>query len=868
MIRESLFYPEGLVQKARQNTSQFEWARQVHNRMVQEAEPWMRFSDDELWGLMFGNTLKRSWMVWSNGHCPACEEGVPMYNWQIDAINLPWKLRCPHCAEIFPKNDFYAFYQSGLDDNGIFDAELADRSLLFHADHPDPNDPLHRFGVDDGNGYRADGNIWWFVATYLIYGQWKQVVKGGICKLADAYTVTGDVMYAHKAGVMLDRVADLYPTFDFEREGVLYEKPAAAGYVSTWHDACEEARELFMAYDQVRDVLVQDQALANFLQEKAEQYQIEVSKRRPEDVMHNIEMRLVRDTIDHADKIRSNYPRQEIALIVAHTVLDWPNNRDLVMALIDEMVATSTAVDGVTGEKGLAGYASGVIQSLAQFLETFERVENGFLDEMLTRHPNLKQTYRFHLDTWYQQQYYPRVGDTGVFAQKTLQYVGVGFAKDIRLLPSMYSFLWRMYERTDDVGYVQALYRANASGVDGLPYDLFVDHPEDFQKAVQQVIDQNGTVIDNKSTNKADWHLALLRSGKGDSERLLWLDYDTGGRHGHADALNVGLFAKGLDLMPDFGYPPVHRGGWSGDLFDWYLCTAAHNTVVVDGKTQEKPVDGVASIWGVGKCFRTVRASCEGVYNIEKYARTLMMVDVSDSDSYVLDVFDVMGGCDHAKFMHSQFANVVTMGLTLEADDDYGYATQMRNFKCDLNPEMGWSVDWQVVDHYGYLKEGQDVHVRYTDMTTNAQAHLAEGWVALGFDNNDEAHIPRLMVRRQGEENLASTFVGVIEPYEGEPLIASVQRLPLMTPIGVEASDNWVAVEATLADGRRDLLIALCGADDAALVAWDLDLVGTMCWVRKDIAGNVTHVTLYGESVRVGDVVVKGENGFVEKCYI
>jgi hypothetical protein len=65
-----------------------------------------------------------------------------------------------------------------------------------------------------------------------------------ICKLANAYTVTGDRVYAHKAGMMLDRVADLYPTFDFKEEGVLYEKPAAAGYVSTWHDACEEVREL------------------------------------------------------------------------------------------------------------------------------------------------------------------------------------------------------------------------------------------------------------------------------------------------------------------------------------------------------------------------------------------------------------------------------------------------------------------------------------------------------------------------------------------------------------------------------------------------------------------------------------------------
>ena len=30
----------------------------------------------------------------------------------------------------------------------VFDPKLADRSLLFNAEHPDPNHPLHKFGVE------------------------------------------------------------------------------------------------------------------------------------------------------------------------------------------------------------------------------------------------------------------------------------------------------------------------------------------------------------------------------------------------------------------------------------------------------------------------------------------------------------------------------------------------------------------------------------------------------------------------------------------------------------------------------------------------------------------------------------------------
>ena len=873
MNKTSLFYPDNLVQKARDNIAQYPWAKEIRDRIVLEAEPWTRFSDEELWGLMFGNTLKRSWMVWSNGHCPVCKTDVPMYNWEIDALNRPWKVRCPHCAEDFPKNDFHAFYQSGLDAQGIFDTELADRSLLCNAEHLDPDHPDHLFGVDDGEGFRADGKIWWFVGTYLIYGQWKQVVHGGIRKLADAYTVTSDSPYAHKAGILLDRVADLYPTFDFKREGVLYEKAAAAGYVSTWHDACEEARELILAYDQVRDAIFEDHDLADFLQEKSEQYTIGISKSSPVEVMRNIETRILQDTLENADKIRSNYPRQEIALITCHTVLGWPENRARVLELVDDMVETATAVNGVTGEKGLAGYASGVIQSLAQFLEGFSRIDPDFLNDMLQRHPNLRQTYRFHLDTLCLQQYYPRIGDTGAFVQKTDQYAGVRFSKHSGLLPSMYKFLWRLYERTGDVAYVQALYRANDNVVDGLPHDLFAEDYEKFQQSVQKIISTEGSEIRNVSVNKEDWHLALLRSGQSEQERVVWLDYDTGGRHGHLDGLNLGLFAKGLDLMPDFGYPPVHRGGWEGDFFNWYLNTASHNTVVVDGANQKKPIDGVTTLWASGDCFRAVRASCEDVYEIHRYERTGVVIDVSDCDSYVLDLFRVAGGTDHAKFMHSHFGRVITNGLSLRPGDVYGHRTQMRNFQCDLVPEPGWWVDWQVEDRYGYLAVEKDVHLRYTDLTTDAQAHIAEGWVALGFDNNDEAWIPRVMVRRQAEQgDLVSTFVGVYEPYEGTSLIADICRLPLVTESGELCPDTCAAVEVRLVDGRRDLLVSIDNAqvlsDSVVQETWGLRVRGDLCWVRKGAAGDIERIVLCnGSNLHIDNIDLVGETPFSEVLF-
>lgn len=150
---QSTFYPAEVLQRLRVNVARDDWAKSVERDVRAAAQPWREMGNEELWVLMFGPAIPRSWMVWSNGHCPACKESVPMYNWQMDGLRRPWKTWCPHCDEEFPKNDFAAFYRSGLDPRGVFDPSRADRSLLFNAQHPDPDHPRHRFGVDDGEGY-------------------------------------------------------------------------------------------------------------------------------------------------------------------------------------------------------------------------------------------------------------------------------------------------------------------------------------------------------------------------------------------------------------------------------------------------------------------------------------------------------------------------------------------------------------------------------------------------------------------------------------------------------------------------------------------------------------------------------------------
>ncbi|MBD3384994.1 hypothetical protein GF407_08710 [candidate division KSB1 bacterium] len=892
--QQSVFWNRDIMETALRNCEDDAHAASIQRQCIELAEPWKTISDDSLWSMMFGPNISRSWMVWSDGFCPNCQESVTMYHWKIEPERHPWKVQCPHCNELFPKNDFYAFYKTGLDSSGVFDPDLADRSLLFNVSHPDSADPLHRYGVDDGEGFFDGKHRWRFIGAYLVYGQWKHLILQGIRRLSAAYAITGDPLYAHKAAILLDRIADLYPSFDYRTQGYTYEQqnPVSGwGYVSVWHDACEETRELILAYDMIFDAIKQDSALVHFLSEKARQYHLS-NKESFADIQKNIENGILIEVLKNRHKIVSNFPRREAALILTKTILGWPHAKDRVMTEIDQMLSRATVADGLSGEKGLAGYARITPTTLVQLLSVFSRLEGDFIETLFERVPELYQTFRFHIDLWFNQEYYPKIGDTGSIAEKTTTYAGADFYENsidqsnrVYAFTSPYSLFWRIYQITGDADFVKIMYRANNHSVGGLPYDILKTNSQRFQQNVQAVIDSAGTAIATASVNKEKWCVAMMKSGQGGNARAIWLDYDIGGNHCHADGMNIGLFAEGLDLLPGFGYPPVQFGGWTSPRAIWYRKTAAHNTVVIDGNDQmiktgvnlltdlEKLLQplkrhkaGKTELWGLGKTVQAIRVSGSNLWEENKpdqYERTLVLVDVSKTAAYVFDLFRVIGGRDHAKFMHGYFGDLKTEGLSREKMEPYGHETLMSEFYGDPHAEPGWRADWQVEDNYGYLSENQNVGLGYIDLTPDAEAAQAKTWVAFGFKGG-ETHIPSLIIRRRSDvAPLRSAFTGIIEPYNGEPAIKAARRLPLLTADGTPYGEMNVAVVVALRDGRKDYIAAMdvqnAGGDspafgNASLLRFEeFETDAELFWGRKNKDQSLERVVICnGSYVKTG----------------
>ena len=176
------------------------------------------------------------------------------------------------------------------------------------------------------------------------------------------------------------------------------------------------------AYDKVFDGIKDDAALVTFLRgknpNKLNFAGIQKEYRGPLTARHPLE---------HPINIRTNYPGTERAQTLIRTVLEWPGNRGQLREELDAITRKAVAVDGVSGEKGLASYGSIAPRDLAEILGEYARLDEGLIPEMLQRNPKLRSTYRFHFDTWINHEYYPNSGDAGAFTKKQASYAGLVF---------------------------------------------------------------------------------------------------------------------------------------------------------------------------------------------------------------------------------------------------------------------------------------------------------------------------------------------------------------------------------------------------------------------------------------------------------
>lgn len=848
------YYSAERVANLRANVERYDWARAQRDAVVTRAEPWVAMSDEELWRLIPCQSLPRAIDVTMTrtpeGNvrlgCLVCGDEIfkhGNYPYRIDHFRQPWKLTCPSCGAVFPTNDFGAFYESAIDEHGCFDASKGDRSLLYNTEHPDPNDPLHTFGVDDGWGYvDADGHEYRFIAYYT-WQLWRQIYRI-LGSLAEAYLYTGEQVYAHKAGVMLDRIADVYPAMDWapyaERGWFHSDGGSGRGKIEgrIWETGV--IRNFARYYDMVADGLDDDPELLTFLASMAQQYELPGSKGTVEDLYRNIEEGILRTGAEAiiSRQILGNQGMHQSAM--AHLAMAFGRDPEMSQWLDWIFAPNGGAIPGVivgqvdrdgVGAEGSPSYSLGWASNIGHLADVLAEFTPYDRHDIYRDYPPFAKTFTAGYNLVVLGLSTPNIGDCGA----------TGTMGKVAAAPD---FIARGYRFLRDPEIAVAAYRANGNSGAGLQRNIFDADPEAIGREIEEIGAAAGPEGDDGGFNRAGYGLMSLERGTGAEGTALWMYYGRSFGHGHADRLNVGLYAYGLKLEPDLGYPEFATS-WP-KRNEWTDNTISHNTVIVDRSRQETNWGGHPIFFKTLPGLSAGEVHSEDVYpQCDTYARTIALVGVGDKgEAYGLDIFRVRGGSEHLLSFHATPGDPEVTGLQLEEQGGGTYAgvdvpfgarqskevplgfSWLYDVARDAAPPARWSVDWHVPDGYRGASAADNIHLRYHNLTPLTDVALAHGDPPQNKAGNPR-RLRYVLARRAGDEGLTSTFVSVHEPWRAEPLIRSVERLDAgIDSEGFEA----VAVRIELADGATDYLVSCRGTEPVS--AGDLRWAGRLGFIR------------------------------------
>ncbi len=845
------------------NVEKFDWAANEQKNAIAAAERWLNVSDEELWALVTSQELPRA-SITNEGvlykanqpGCPNCGPEALKHGsrwWKHDTANAPWKLKCPNCGELYPKNDFYAFYKTALDEHGMFRRNLGDRSLLFNAEHPDPDDPLHKLYVDDGYGMVDEkGNVHHIIASYCQWAQWRGTIYPALAVLARAYTLTGEPKYAHKCAVLLDRIADVYPEMNFRPLHDLGFQHSQGGTGQGRIEGC--IWETFVAqrfahcYDLIYDGIQNDESLLNFCSQQAKNYQLG-DKTTIAAICRHIEDNLLMEALKSCrdGRIRGNVGMTHTSLAtsaialdradVTEEWLDWlfdprfPGEYSNHKSPVSWVLIEGLDRDGMGGECGGYGFIwTGRMQELAQILSSYPDYTK---HDVVADYPKLKQTFFIEPRLNCLDAVVPNIGDSGATGTWGRRGRASTFAQGYKLYrdPRLATIAWR--EVKGNIGRLR------------LTDDIFEADPEALGKEIAAVA--KGEEYGLNSDHTGRYGQAVLQTDSPIDGRAVWIHYGYAKGHSHADCLNIGLFAENIAMMPELGYPE-YTGSWP-KRGAWTSNTISHNTLQVNNSRSAYSPGGKITLFAVQPPLRTIEVSSLTAYaNIQTYRRTVALVDVTDTNSYVLDVFRARGGNSHRLSYHGASETATVAGIApvkqaggtfagpdipfakLDGDDAAFYKASGFTYLYDVERSQAvdtyYTVDWNCEDLRGRIKPGKQPHLRIHALTPCDEVALCSGEPPQNKSGNPR-RLRYLIQSRRGED-LASQFVTVLEPYDTNPFINQVHKLPVEHNAD---PDSVTAVAVDLADGTTDILIN-CEQPTRVKVEGEIEFDGQIGMIR------------------------------------
>ncbi|MBW7452562.1 heparinase II/III family protein [Paenibacillus sepulcri] len=861
----STLYNQIKLDAARNNVRQFDWAASLLNTVKMKADTYAALGYEELWSLVPTQAVPRSYNTnqLTGNFSPMSGDlkSYGNYPWKADPLNEPWKITDPASGYKFPTNDFGAYYRSGLDEHNNFDPSLADRTLLVNTLYPEKGPD---WGVDDGYGWvdPATNKRYTFIAYYAHWFAWyggPANIQGGLNALRDAYIYTGDMKYARAGAILLNRIADVYPSLDIAQfsNAIYVNSHGGTGdgkaVGSIWESGL--VKSFITAYDAFFP-LYDDPEIVQFLKSKGEQFDLPF-KENGTGLRRSIEDNILRQVQPgvYWDQLRGNNGFHQSAVALAAVVHDtlpetkqWLDYTFQAGGFINEIPRRVTGGnvlyslvndvdrDGHGNEAG-PGYNRlwlSTYLEAANALDGYDKYPAADLYENVKFQKMFQAMYPLlMLD-----KYTPSIGDSGTTGQPGI------------LVDKSQSI--RAFEKFNDPVYAQLAYMLNGGSTVGIHSDVYTPEPDKVASSIKSVIETHGP-LKLGSTNLTGYGFTGLRDGAGpDTDRAAWLYYGRSGGHGHRDTLNLGLYGFGLDLAPDLGYPE-QANATDVNRFEWVQNTISHNTVLVDKQKQQPQWDGTPKLYDDSSMVKLMDVEAPEPYpQTQLYKRTTAMVRIDETNSYLVDFFRVKGGSEHHFSFHAAEGPVTAVGLNLTpqaagtyAGPDIAFGQRppddsvsgagytgagfhwLKNVERDDNPEDSFSVDYDVTDTWKVLPQPEDLHVRLTMVGDVDDVALADGVPPQNKPGNPQS-IKYLIAHRSGT-NLQSTFTSVIEPYKEQRFISSISPAAVVSEEDsvIEGLKDVRAVKVELTDGRIDYIVSSLNREAVYTIDGSIRFQGT-----------------------------------------
>ncbi len=787
--RRTLFTDDEIKQ-ARANLAQHASAKKLADEIIAAAAYWLDWEDAALRDLITTAEVPRAFDC-SPAGCPSCgkkifEAAKSTYPWRIDP-RRPFKVECPVCGGVFPSNDYGRFYRSGFTDRRDFDGPYA----------------------DDGRGWVApDGERYWFVAhanhwTWYWHPQADNpTLLRGCEALGRAYLLTGDRRYAHKAAVILHRVAEVYPNMDHatqSRFGEIMARTQHERYNGKVVNAIWESylsAQFAETYDAIWETIDDDTALHAF------------TGKTGHAVRAFIEANLLEEIIDayYAVKTRGNYGMHQRSLLQTALVRQHADAARYIADVVDKpdgaiFLGLRYALHSLIWRDGhpyeVGDYNFSWVKNLTAIAGLLARLG---LD--VTGLPRLRRLLDAPLASICTGRLTPAIGDSQTV-----------YAPLVGGDPEVYAQALRTY---GDSRYARFL-----AGLDATGENTF----RSFSTLLQPPLTPPphaptaGRRIEPQPSRLLSGFGLSLLNNRADSVGLS-LYHGLHLNHRHYDRLHFDVFAHGQAMMPDLGYPDAMNTLVAG-VFTWSLATISHNTVTVDAAMQPGNTAGTVELQAEGEWARAVSVNAAGTYpQCPVYRRTQVMVEVDADRSYLVDYFEVEGGRQHDYSLHGPPGD-----FTLTGGD---WTEPARGTLAGEDVAVGALYDDPALaapeNKAGYMTYGGSGFQHLV----NVRRHRSGPWWAADYTHEHDAQaqlrlrvLPQagqelllaearvspvkwpqtlryVIARRQGDAPLFSKFVSVVEPHNGTPFLSAAIRFDL--PEGTE-------VLVGRKDGRADVIL-------------------------------------------------------------